>query len=228
MKITDFGVAIIESDTHLSRWIQEQRTLAVADGFCRLFTPYIPKGGVVLDVGACLGDHTVTYADMVGPTGTVHAFEPNPEAYECLRHNTASRPNVHRHHTALGAGLALGSCVASNESPNNLGATQFREGTGGIPIQRLDAFAQHWSRVDFIKIDAEGYEPDIIAGAMETLRRLRPVLLVEINRPLLAARGKSDADILRPLAGLGYTVMPCEPHLSMDMEQIDILCLPRK
>lgn len=230
MKITDFGVAIVESDSHLCKWVQEQRTLAVADAFCRLFTPYIPKGGVVMDVGACIGDHTVTYAEMVGPTGKVIAIEPNPVAYRCLVFNVREMLNVHPNNIALGA--VFGSVMSRNSptQPNNLGAARVTFISGsprGTPLHRLDdAFGL--DRLDFIKIDAEGYEPDIIAGGMETLRRLRPVLLIEINRPILAERGKTDADIIEPLRALGYTIQPAEPHLSMDLPMIDVLCLPSK
>lgn len=223
MKITDFGVAVVAQDSHLSKWVQEQRTLAVAEGFCRLFTQYIPKGGVVVDVGASLGDHTITYSDMVGPLGSVFAFEPNPVAFECLAYNMRSRQNVSLWPVGLGS-VAERCEVVPDE---NLGAAQLRQNpSGDVVVTTLDAALGWLPRLDWLKIDAEGFEPDIIAGAVATLRRCRPALLVEINRPILAARGKSPDDILRPLVDLGYRVQPCEPGLTMDMEMVDVLCLP--
>jgi len=223
MTITDFDVAIVENDSHLSQWIVSQKTLAVADGFCRLFQRYIPEGGVVVDVGASLGDHTTTYADMVGNAGVVHAFEPNPVAFECLRYNMRKRHNVCIYSCALGASEGRGDIVPND----NLGAAQvIFDSAGPVKIFALDTIARHWPRLDFVKIDAEGFEPDIIHGATATLRRLRPVLLVEINRPVLAARGKSPDDILKPLADLGYRVEPCDPKLTMDLEMVDVICVP--
>ena len=227
MKITDFGVAVVESDSHLSKWVQEQRRLDVQDEFCQLFKQYIPTGGVVIDVGACIGDHTLSYAKMVGPSGTVFAFEPNKEAYSCLHHNMLPWKNVVRLWMALGAKNSTGESVPSRTEPENLGAVSILESEhGDIKIRALDDLCQFTPRIDFIKIDAEGSEPDIIAGAMQTLARLKPVLLVEINRPLLAERGKCANDIILPLVKLGYTVQPCEAHLSMEMEQVDVLCIP--
>jgi len=224
MIVTDFDVAVVENDSHLSKWIVEQKTLAVADGFCRLFKQYIPEGGTVVDVGASLGDHTVTYSDMVGNAGIVHAFEPNPVAFECLRYNMRKRQNVVIYPIALGSYEAFGSVVEND----NLGAAQVVLSTvGAILVKPLDLIGRHWTRLDFVKIDAEGFEPDIIQGARATLRRLRPALLVEINRPVLAARQLSPDDILRPLAELGYRVEPCDPKLTMDLEMVDVICVPK-
>ncbi len=226
MKILPFGVAVIEDDSHLSKWIEEQGTLKVADGFCKLFRRYIPDGGVVADIGACLGDHTATYSEMVGPRGWVHCFEANPKTVECLAHNVKNMSNVILHPYGLGDRQTTASVVVNAQQELNLGASQLREG-GSIRIEPLDLVAQHWTKLDFVKIDAEGYEPKIVRGAMKTFARFRPVLLVEINRPVLAIHGASDSDIFVPLSSLGYSFKPCEPHLSLDMPQIDVLCLPK-
>lgn len=228
MKITDFGVAIVESDQWLSRWIVEQRRLDVSDEYCRLFQKYIPQGGTVIDVGACLGDHTLSYARMVGGGGVVFAFEPNPEAFKCLKYNMKPYKNVAVLDVALGATNGAVECVASEREPNNLGANSVRRvAFGAIPVRTIDHYGIR-SRLDFLKIDAEGWEPDIIEGAKATLLRFKPVILVEINRPILAARGKSPEDIFKPLREMGYSITPSEPHHSFDLEQVDALCVPKE
>lgn len=229
MKITDFGVAVVEEDTHLSKWIVEQRRLDIQADFCRLFAKYIPAGGVVADVGACLGDHTLSYSEMVGSKGRVHAFEPNPVAFECLAFNMLKRHNVVCYRLALGREECAGSIL--NPQELNLGATIIIP-TPNLPtllkIVPLDLVAKEWGRLDFLKIDAEGAEPDIIQGALATIARLKPVILVEINLSILHSLGKTRLNISDPLQKLGYTLQPAEPHHSFAMETLDVLCLPPK
>lgn len=225
MKITDFGVAVCESDSHLSKWVVEQRRLDVQAEYCRLFKGHIPVGGVVVDIGACIGDHTLSYAQMVGPAGRVHAFEPNPEAFQCLAYNMARYSNVTCYPVGLGDVSCKAKAVKSPDSPENLGATMVEKAeNGNIQIVTLDSMAVFLERMDFVKIDAEGFEPEILAGAIHTLRRFRPVILVEINRKVLNARGKQASDIFGPLLKLGYSVRPSEPHHSFTFEQVDALC----
>lgn len=228
MKILPCGVAVAESDSHLSAWVEQQGTLAVAEGYCRLFAQYIPVGGVVLDIGACIGDHTITYSEMVGPLGRVYAFEPNPVAFECLSHNMLKCVNVLPLRIALGDRAGFGHTIQDA----NLGASQFSASgpaatTGSTAMVTIDTF-MGLKRLDFIKIDAEGWEPEILRGGEQTIRRLRPAMLIEVNRPVLAKQGKTDRDIFDQLTALGYGWQPAEPHLSMELEMIDILALPLK
>jgi FkbM family methyltransferase len=177
----------------------------------------------VVDIGACLGDHTETYAEMVGPDGKVHAFEPNPRAFECLSFNMRKRPNVFCYPVALGAKTGNANVIPDA----NLGATQMEHTKHGpVTVLTLDSISPFWARLDFIKIDAEGWEPEILLGATKTIQRFSPAILVELNRPVLAAQGKDANDLLRPLREMNYHVAPCEPVLKMESPMLDLLCLP--
>ncbi len=221
MTITDFGVAVVEGDTHLSKWIIEQRRLDVAREYLLQFQKYIPLGGVVVDAGACLGDHTAPYSQFVGPSGTVLAFEPNPTAFECLKHNMKAYENV----TVFNLGLGAFPGVLGIKSNDNLGMARLTAGGAGqISVVTLDSF--NLGKLDFMKMDVEGFEPQVIAGARETLRRCRPVLLVEIQKECLLLNGCTAEDVISPLRELGYNVIPAESHLTLDMPQLDVLCLP--
>lgn len=224
MIITTFNVAIVEDDTHLAKWVIEQGRLDVQDDYCRLFQKYIPEGGTVIDVGACIGDHTLSYARMVGPAGTVIAFEPNPTAFACLVHNMKHLHQVRCLEFALGSVPGRGHC---DQTDKNLGSNKiFENPQGTVKIATLDTFLRAIHRLDFIKIDAEGFEPEIVLGALATFRRLRPVLLIELNRPLLHERGRTPWDIINLIKSLGYTVQPSEPHHNFSMDHLDALCLP--
>ena len=221
MKFTKEGIAVVETDSHLSKWIEEQKTLEVAAAYCELFRRFIPEGGCVIDVGACLGDMTATFSKMVGPDGSVIAFEPNPPAFECLYHNMKPYKNVR----LMNCGLGQGRSSASVLPEVNLGATRLKDG-GPVLITSMDNLSASWKRVDFIKIDAEGWEPRILNGAADTLKRFMPVVLVEVSIPLLAAMGQTRHDVMKPLMDLGYAFQPSEAHHSFNMPQLDVLCIP--
>lgn len=228
MTITDFGVAVVEGDSHLSKWIIEQRRLEVQDEYCHLFSEHIPNGGIVADIGACLGDHTVSYSRMVGERGTVHAFEPNPVAFQCLAHNLRNFPNVRTHRLAIGLEIGTGKSIPSETQPENLGARWFESDPDGEEIVvSLDTAAQFWTRLDFVKIDVEGMELDVLAGGSKTIKRLRPVMLIEVNRPVLARRGHSAEQIFNLLEEMGYSFKPSEPHILIDSPELDVLALPK-
>lgn len=85
MKITPFGVAVQEYDTHLSRWIEEHGRLDIAEGFIQQFRQYIPEGGVVVDAGACSSCGVVTEdISPLGPEGVIICEEcAEPPRYRC-------------------------------------------------------------------------------------------------------------------------------------------------
>lgn len=169
-------------------------------------TPYLKRycdpGKVSLDIGANIGTHTVTLA---GLSLQVHAFEPQRRVFEILARNAASFGNVTAHNVA--ADNAPG--IARMKAPTkNVGATEIaRDGTGEtvtcVRIDDLDFAAP----IGFIKIDVEKHELEALAGALETVRRDRPVIIMEDQ---VHAR-----DLLQPL---GYR---CRR-----IAIVDFLCLP--
>lgn len=222
MKITKEGIAIVEGDNYLSADIEAQGRLDVARDFLEQFRPYIQVGGVVVDVGACLGDYTATFSEMVGPGGIVHAFEPNPSALECLYFNTNKMSNVCVHDVALGSGSGRVSVILDT---NNVGASRFfLDPYGGVPITTIDKCAfVLWQGLDFLKIDAEGWEPLILDGAKATITRFRPVILLEVNHWMLGKLGLHAEDIYSRLEALNYTFPRIE-----GLHDGDILCLPKE
>ena len=215
MKLTKDNIAVVEGDMLLSKEVEEAGRLDVAHRLLDLVHPYIPMSGVVADVGACIGDHTITYSEWVGPKGLVYAFEPNPIALECLRHNMDGRKNVIVVPVALGEKRGWGSMKIDGY---NIGASQVYRDGGKIEICALDIF--NWKRLDFMKIDAEGHEPWILDGARETIMRCRPVMLIEVNRDMLGRQGWTPDDVYSRIWEMGYHADKCDSH------EFDLVCLP--
>lgn len=153
-----------------------------------LVATLVRPGDIVLDVGAFLGTHTLALATMVGSAGRVHSFEPRAAIRAVLESNVQRNGLVQVlvHACALGAqakelvlpaidikgeanfgGLALESCQDDGQP------------TETIRIERLDDLGL--GRVDFVKIDAEGMEAEVVEGGKALLAACHPVLVAECN-----------------------------------------------
>ena len=106
-----------------------------------------------------------------------------------------------------------------------------------VPVITLDAFVAEKGieRVDFIKMDVEGAEPMVIAGARRTIERDMPIMMVEINPESLGEFHTTADDLIRTIISLGYDLFPVEPSGLLplhDASRIDpwrnAICLPKK
>jgi FkbM family methyltransferase len=126
---------------------------------------------VAVDVGAHIGLWSWHLAPRFG---AVKAFEPIPSHAECFQVNVVA-PNVDLHQCAL-AGQA--GYLRFYRCPGNSGHTHVSvDGDTECPARTLDSF--NFQVVDFLKIDCEGYEREVVAGAVETLKRCKPTIIVE-------------------------------------------------
>lgn len=212
-------IATIPGDTHIGKWAIEAGRLDHDQNTLPLLRPYIPEGGTVIDVGAYIGDHTVFYASCTGDMGNVFAFEPNPEAFECLRYNTADIACV----SAYNVG-ASDSIHTIGISPSSNGGASHAIPEGEVPCIPIDEL--HIERCDFIKLDCEGMEPRAMAGMAKTVARCRPVMLIEVNEAALLRQGFSPEHIFRHLREWGYICRNIYATQPMTGAQFDILCIP--
>jgi FkbM family methyltransferase len=138
--------------------------------------------GVALDVGAHIGNHTLWFAAVCGLD--VVAFEPSKAVHE-LRKNVelnrlGDRVGVHR--IALGAVAARGRMADKGRVVAEPWQSMNREvelGEGEVHVHALDVIYTGDREVSVIKIDVEGMESAVIAGAVQTIERFRPVIYTE-------------------------------------------------
>jgi FkbM family methyltransferase len=145
-------------------------------------------GDTVIDVGANIGTHAVALAKIVGRTGVVHAFEPQRPMFYTLCGNVAlnALDNVICHHRAVGSAAGEALIPRGNQDrPDNFAAVHLNAGTAAdsdaVPVVTLDSLNLQECRL--IKADVEGMEPDVLKGAADTIRRLRPFLYIECHDP---------------------------------------------
>lgn len=224
MKILPNGIAVIENDGWISKWVEQHGRLDHDRYLLDQIVPLIPEGGIAIDTGANIGSHTVAYAERAG---AVYAIEANPEAYECLMHNTEEVLNVYRLKYALSDTVGV---AYIRRDPNNPGASYLGEtGTSSdaIPCSTLDRLFTT-EKIDFIKLDIEGYEYKALLGARGILERCKPVIVCEINKGALARNNHSWTDINNLLVEeMGYKQpYTIPPNMSERDLQFDAVYLP--
>jgi FkbM family methyltransferase len=172
----------------------------------KMIASIVRPGMMTIDVGANIGYHTFRLAKLVGPQGLVLAIEPTSYAFEKLERNLSLNdfPNVR----LIRAGLSYrdeGDVEVRFRSSYRLdGKDEVRNEK--VRIVTLDTLVKEQSlaRVDFIKLDVDGYEVKAFAGAQETLQRFRPPILFELGPEGVRANGDDPEALLKQLWGLGY------------------------
>lgn len=155
-----------------------------ADSLAKLKTLIKSPTPRIIEVGANIGNHVVWYARHLDAS-RIYPVEPNPDAIEILDQNIAANgitPRIDRRGMGYGAGKDTGTFRTQTDNADNLGATRLvADESGGIETRTLDALMGD-EVVDFIKIDAEGMELDVLEGAQALIARDRPVIWVEVLR----------------------------------------------
>lgn len=171
----------------LYRWLQ---TMNTSDWVC-------------MDIGANVGAVTLMLAKMIGPNGQIISFEPGPPNISRLLANCALNPELESRITVVqsGVGATPAELWWSEEAGNPGNAMVSSTGTHRVPISTIDAYIQEHplTTLDFIKIDVEGMELDVMRGAEGTLRRFHPTLYFETLPRYSKAQGGSNFEEIENL-----------------------------
>jgi len=171
-----------------------------------VFVSHLREGMVVMDVGANWGLYSLLISRAVGPSGKVYAFEPVPEIFARLKEHIAlnNATNVIPVPIALldEKGIAKMSVEGGRSSLFRHVSDEFVD----VQVERLDDFVEQEriERVDAIKIDVEGAELKVIRGADKTIRRDKPILMVEVQAATLQAAGTTPEELFETIVGYGY------------------------
>lgn len=150
------------------------------------------KNTVAIDIGANGADWTLSLSDMVGSKGLVLGFEPHPYFYIATKFAIlySLKKNIQLFKLGIGSENKLAnlliisnsnqlnyrSRISENKINNNLNKTET------IKIKKLDYFKNFSNKkLSIIKIDVEGYESEVIKGALITINRFHPIIIFEIN-----------------------------------------------
>ena len=193
--------------------------------------PLVKPGMTVVDVGANSGYYTMLFARLVGEQGHVWAFEPTDWGVRVLERQISlnSFNNIHLVKTAL---------VASNK-PNDspiefdpyypLFSDRYKHRASSevVPYTSIDAtLVNLTTSVDLIKIDVDGPELDILRGAIQTIQKFHPIIVLEVGHYTYRRAGSSVDELVAWLHEQAYEIF-YETDLSLLKTAADVIsCMP--
>jgi FkbM family methyltransferase len=177
----------------------------------------VSPSSLVLDIGANIGAHTLYLAQIVGPGGRVIAFEPTDFAYRKLCRNLELN-------SALASRVTACHCFLTRNDASQVPSAIY----SSWPLAHgTDLHAKHLGRemktelaqarsldsilseladrkVQLVKLDVDGFECDVLAGATALLRDVRPIFVMELAPYVLEERGTSIEELLAYFVRNGY------------------------
>lgn len=219
-------------------------------GYCEanltnFFLRYVSEGFVCIDIGAHVGYYSMLFSELVGPTGSVHSFEPTPWTYRLLVENTNSLQNVRANNLAISDSETT---LSFADYGPGYGAynTAHADGAAGlhkhatmteVHTVTLDDYCSGFKRMpDIIKIDAEGFEYHVLSGMQRLTSKsgvARPIISLEVAGG--ATWGENRKQSLSFLAERDYILFEIAPdgslsrHTAQSSYQYDnLLCIPEE
>ena len=198
-----------------ARYIRYFQTDYEAENFSFL-KAVCKKNGTVLDIGAHIGLFSSITAKVIGSRGKIYAFEPTSNTIAVLQQTIRINRLEHIVEPIKQAmGKEVGTTtffISDNEADNSNSLVSYkvdREINGvEVDINTIDNFvsSMELASVDFIKIDAEGAEYDVLKGGIDVFNALRPFCILAIHPEPIAKKGDKMEDIYDLLVQLNYKI----------------------
>lgn len=156
----------------------------------QLLQSLVKPGDTVCQVGANIGSLTIPLARAVGPDGRVLAMEPQRVLHQTLVANLALGNHWNVEALRVAAGRTSGTAAmpaVDYTRPGNFGglALSHEPTEQTVPVVTIDQALAGLTSLSLLHIDAEGAELDVLAGATSTIRRFRPLIYLEVDRPAI-------------------------------------------
>ena len=168
----------------------------------------LKPGSVVFDIGANIGYFTFLMSKLVGNNGQVHCFEPMDHAFKRLCFNMTLNPhlplhNIRLHNKALSwCNSTSVECFESQFSSRVLAHSESKM----VDFITLDDYFTDTllDRLDFVKIDVDGYDYNVVQGGINVLRKYKPVVMAELCNRALLERGSDVSKYVTLFLECGY------------------------
>lgn len=235
VETAEFPIYVIASDPVVARELIA--TSAYEPHITARIKDALPSGGVFVDVGANVGFYSLLAAKLVGSTGKVIAFEPNPDNVKVLLlnklANRLSNVTIYPFAVSNEEGLLSLMKIVSIASTKRVHVDELEHLTDTQVVYsvKLDDIFRDQPRVDLIKCDVDGHDYLAMSGARELIRRTRPAIVAELNPGSLRSFSGVDARAyVDLLLGDGYGVdvllrsgeiVPCGCDASRVLETLE-------
>ncbi len=219
--------------TKLSDYTQWSVFVSHEDEPWRFGIEHLDKKGLIIDVGANFGAFSLKVAHRLPTTETqrVWAFEPNPFIRKDLEENLVRNPGLEQRINIFP--YALGD----NEGPIQMAFSQENSGDSHVlrkgeqgqltaQMKTLDQLLEEKGSppVAFMKVDVEGFEPGVLAGALQTIVAYRPAIFIELTDAWYRSQGTSVTRLLDQYIWPYYSKVKAEQNpgewVSVDRESI--------
>ena len=204
----------------------------------RVLRQMIKRGMTVMEVGANMGSHSVDMARACAP-GPFFAFEPQPRLFQILCANLALNDvaNAFAYPDAVGEaeGEAVVPLIDYAQSGNFGGIGLEAAGTRGWKVRVRTLDDMKLPTLHVLKVDVEGFEPQVIRGARETIGRCRPIIYIENDRRA------QQQELISLIAELGYRMYwhtprlfgpdnfnRCDRNIYGNIVSVNMLCVPNE
>lgn len=161
-----------------------------------VFRSLLAPGQTAIDVGANLGVLSTMLASLVGPTGRVLSFEPSPVVFSKLQKTIKANDLRQVVPLNLGCGRSRSTEQLHQVSKSSGNSSIVAPGQASVEIrvEALDDIGEAWaSPVSLLKIDTEGFEPQVLHGASRLIAEHRPIIYLEMGGDYVDATHESIA-----------------------------------
>ncbi len=186
------------------------------------FIHYIHKDMTFIDVGANIGQHTLFASRLVGGNGHVISFEPIPRLYEQIKRSVEKNTMHNINLINAGCGKEDSTSTIYIDTTNAGASSLFLPRSDGkieevtVHIKNPIPLLAHYTKIDVIKIDVEGYEYNVLLGLEPIIARDKPILFLEYSPSFYEKNKSSDIHdgihILQLLQKYGYTIKDLDHH----------------
>jgi len=194
---------------------------------------------VILDIGANIGETVLNMAKLTGAGGRVIGFEPDPTMRAKLLKNISlnSFKNIEIEPFAVSHSpgrFKLFQICERNPAGNQILA----EGEGKfswVDAITIDSYLEKCTlaKIDLIKMDVEGFEMNALRGAEASIKKLKPVMFIEVSEVNLRGQSSSSWELMSWLLDRGYDVRqahnqkPIYKKEDIEEQHLDLICVPR-
>jgi len=215
---SDFRIHVSPDDADVGRPVTRGSYESHVEAAVR---KHLKPGMVMIDIGANIGFFAMMGAAIVGPTGHVHAVEPNPDNVRMIE--ASRRVNAFDHLSVWQTAAARDFGVLMLNASHSNGTTAAISPEIASVLNAHTVMASPLGRllpgqrkIDFIKIDVEGAEAAALEGLQDLLARDHPVIVTEFCPPMLQGiSGRSGQQYLEFLLGHGYELAVLKNDLSL-------------
>ncbi|MCC7051503.1 MAG: FkbM family methyltransferase [Bacteroidia bacterium] len=199
------------------------------------------KDAVVLDIGTNIGSTLLQFANKVGENGRVYGFEPDKINYQVCLKNISLNKFKNIDVSNIGLGETNDTFILAVDTPTNRGGNRIvikkplNKESIKIDVQKLDDWilSKNIDRINLIKIDVEGFDLKVLKGGVETIKKFKPILFIELDDNNLKTVDDSAKNLVEFMENLNYNIINAENNQPVFSNQLftdchfDIICTPK-